>query len=146
MGDGDKIDFWNKHWYEVNSLKDYFPRIFGLAIKKLGKIKEFGCWENGVWEWKIELLKWVGSADGRFYPKSFYSKVASVELEKQGVSCAANPLCPFCNRSPESINHVLCHCECVWQIGMWANALWSSLIPIVQDFACCPESLVIGLC
>ncbi|KAE8691110.1 Peptidyl-prolyl cis-trans isomerase G [Hibiscus syriacus] len=74
MGDGAKIDFWNEHWTEVNSLKASFPRIFGLAIKKSGKIKAVSLAPS------FDRLKWVGSADGRFYPKSFCSKVASAEV------------------------------------------------------------------
>ncbi|KAE8724834.1 hypothetical protein F3Y22_tig00009840pilonHSYRG00059 [Hibiscus syriacus] len=56
-GDGAKIEFWTDHWTDMFSLKSSFPRIFSLTLKKYGKIVEFGKWENGVWEWKIDLRR-----------------------------------------------------------------------------------------
>ncbi|XP_039048924.1 uncharacterized protein LOC120189810 [Hibiscus syriacus] len=210
MGNGEKIDFWNDRWSEMNSLKASFPRIFGLALKKSGNISEFGSWVNEVWEWKIELrrglfewenalwlnfmevlnkaissapaldnLIWAGSADGRYSPKLFCLKEASAgkledpiwravwckfvppkvsgfvwkavhqrlpvisELIKRGVPLSDNSFCSFCHRCPETINHIMIQCEV---IGVWANALWPWLIPSIQDFVRCPDSMLIGSC
>ncbi|KAE8721771.1 transmembrane emp24 domain-containing protein p24delta3-like [Hibiscus syriacus] len=52
---GKSIDFWNDYWTEVASLKESFPRIYGLAIKKSGCVNEFGSESNGEWHWNIEI-------------------------------------------------------------------------------------------
>ncbi|KAE8655416.1 hypothetical protein F3Y22_tig00117027pilonHSYRG00012 [Hibiscus syriacus] len=57
MGNGVRIDFWSDFWTGVRSLKEAFPRIYGLVIKKQGKISEFGSWVNGLWSWNIELRR-----------------------------------------------------------------------------------------
>ncbi|KAE8661691.1 hypothetical protein F3Y22_tig00113725pilonHSYRG01879 [Hibiscus syriacus] len=57
MGNDNKIEFWFDHWTEVVSLKDSFPRIFGISIQKSDKVREFGLWNFEVWEWKIELRR-----------------------------------------------------------------------------------------
>ncbi|KAL4347618.1 hypothetical protein GQ457_17G007830 [Hibiscus cannabinus] len=57
IGNGEYIDFWGDFWTEVPSLKVAFPRIFALALKKRGKVNEFGVLGNNGWEWKIELRR-----------------------------------------------------------------------------------------
>ena len=38
-------------------LKLVFPRIFALSVNKGGKVKDFGCWINNTWSWKIVLRR-----------------------------------------------------------------------------------------
>ncbi|KAE8672120.1 ADP-ribosylation factor-like protein 8B [Hibiscus syriacus] len=65
MGNGLNIEFWTDYWTDMPCLKDSFPRVYGLAIKKTGKISEFGHWVSGVWECNIEirrpLFAWEGT-------------------------------------------------------------------------------------
>ncbi|KAK8988133.1 hypothetical protein V6N11_065731 [Hibiscus sabdariffa] len=55
LGNGKMIDLWVG---EV-SLKESFPRIFSLAIKKTGKVEEIGVCINGRWQWYIQLRREV---------------------------------------------------------------------------------------
>ncbi|KAE8653771.1 hypothetical protein F3Y22_tig00117056pilonHSYRG00153 [Hibiscus syriacus] len=71
MGNGSRINFWNDHWTEVRSLKVAFPRIYGMAIKKQGKINEFGSWENGIWVWSIDLRRGLFSWEVSIWDQFF---------------------------------------------------------------------------
>ncbi|XVF37031.1 hypothetical protein REPUB_Repub19eG0110600 [Reevesia pubescens] len=57
LGAGDFIDFWTDDWTEVGLLNLKFPRIFALAVKKEGKVKEFGYFVNNSWVWNIPLRR-----------------------------------------------------------------------------------------
>ncbi|KAE8723950.1 hypothetical protein F3Y22_tig00011079pilonHSYRG00035 [Hibiscus syriacus] len=39
MGNGNKIEFWFDHWTEMISLKDSFPKIFGIVIKNMARLE-----------------------------------------------------------------------------------------------------------
>ena len=43
LGDGSNINFWSDEWIEGITLKSMFPRVFALAVNKVGKVKEYGC-------------------------------------------------------------------------------------------------------
>ncbi|KAK3206436.1 hypothetical protein Dsin_020482 [Dipteronia sinensis] len=49
VGKGDRSDFWNAIKWDSKSLKDAFPRIHALAVKKYGTIREFGNWVSSEW-------------------------------------------------------------------------------------------------
>ncbi|GMI83017.1 hypothetical protein like AT4G29090 [Hibiscus trionum] len=57
LGDGKRIQFWTDNWLSEGPLKVKHPRIFAIASKKAGFISDFGCFANGVWQWKIELRR-----------------------------------------------------------------------------------------
>ncbi|GMI80385.1 hypothetical protein HRI_001707800 [Hibiscus trionum] len=59
LGDGTKINFWKDLWVGSAPLKQSFPRIYALAIKKEGKVVEFGRKTNARWSWSIELRRGV---------------------------------------------------------------------------------------
>ncbi|WRX31364.1 Reverse transcriptase zinc-binding domain - like 10 [Theobroma cacao] len=59
LGNGENIRFWSEKWIEDFCLKEHFPRIYALANNKCGTVKEFGTWENGIWEWKVKLRRQV---------------------------------------------------------------------------------------
>ncbi|WRX15676.1 Reverse transcriptase zinc-binding domain - like 5 [Theobroma cacao] len=42
IGNDRKIDFWNEQWIDGIKLKDEFPRVYALAIKKNGTVDNFG--------------------------------------------------------------------------------------------------------
>ncbi|KAL4308799.1 hypothetical protein GQ457_01G003850 [Hibiscus cannabinus] len=62
LGDGSRIEFWEDFWTEVRTLKEAFPRIFNLSVKKSGKVGQFGHKESDKWVWSIatrrELFDW----------------------------------------------------------------------------------------
>ncbi|GKV50623.1 hypothetical protein SLEP1_g57323 [Rubroshorea leprosula] len=54
VGEGKKVAFWHEWWVGDKNLRDLFPRLFELSVKKEGKIFEMGFWEEGKWVWKVE--------------------------------------------------------------------------------------------
>ncbi|GKV42785.1 hypothetical protein SLEP1_g50152 [Rubroshorea leprosula] len=54
VGEGNKVAFWHEWWVGDKSLRDLFPRLFELSVKKEGKVSEMGFWEEGEWVWRIE--------------------------------------------------------------------------------------------
>ncbi|GKU95930.1 hypothetical protein SLEP1_g9226 [Rubroshorea leprosula] len=54
VGEGNRVVFWADRWMGVKSLRDLFPRLFALAVKKEGKVSEMGSWEEGRWHWRLE--------------------------------------------------------------------------------------------
>ncbi|KAK8604578.1 hypothetical protein V6N13_099514 [Hibiscus sabdariffa] len=42
---------------EVSALKTSFPRIYGLEVKKSGKVVEFDTKINGRWVWSIDIRR-----------------------------------------------------------------------------------------
>ncbi|GKV22035.1 hypothetical protein SLEP1_g31939 [Rubroshorea leprosula] len=54
VGDGNRVVFWCDRWIGVKSLRDLFPRLFALSVKKKGKVSEMGSWEEGRWHWRVE--------------------------------------------------------------------------------------------
>ncbi|KAK3199960.1 hypothetical protein Dsin_023375 [Dipteronia sinensis] len=57
VGNGESVSFWNDAWCDSISLKDRYPRIYALATKKLGFIKEFGSWQEDRWVWKVQMRR-----------------------------------------------------------------------------------------
>ncbi|GKV50261.1 hypothetical protein SLEP1_g56973 [Rubroshorea leprosula] len=54
VGEGNRVEFWSNRWVGDKSLRDLFPRLFALSIKKEGKVSEMGTWEEGRWVWRVE--------------------------------------------------------------------------------------------
>ncbi|GKV29432.1 hypothetical protein SLEP1_g38359 [Rubroshorea leprosula] len=54
VGEGNRVGFWSDRWIGVKSLRDLFPRLFALSVKKDGKVFEMGIWEKGRWWWRME--------------------------------------------------------------------------------------------
>ncbi|KAE8699223.1 hypothetical protein F3Y22_tig00110584pilonHSYRG00317 [Hibiscus syriacus] len=75
--------------------------------------------------WKVVWCKFVPPKVSGFVWKAEHQRLpVTTELEKRGVLCTDNSFCSFCNRVPETINHVLCHCECVWQVWQRWCSVW----------------------
>ncbi|GKV29207.1 hypothetical protein SLEP1_g38153 [Rubroshorea leprosula] len=54
VGEGNRVGFWSDRWIGVKSLRNLFPRLFALSVKKDGKVSEMGSWEEGRWWWRVE--------------------------------------------------------------------------------------------
>ncbi|GKV51081.1 hypothetical protein SLEP1_g57759 [Rubroshorea leprosula] len=54
VGEGNKVAFWHEWWVGDKNLRDLFPRLFELSMKKEGKVAEMGFWEEGKWVWRVE--------------------------------------------------------------------------------------------
>ncbi|GLT40522.1 hypothetical protein SLA2020_357800 [Shorea laevis] len=54
VGEGNKVDFWQEWWIGDKKLKDSFPRLYALSVKKEGQISKMGIWEKGRWVWRVE--------------------------------------------------------------------------------------------
>ncbi|WRX27571.1 Ribonuclease H domain - like 10 [Theobroma cacao] len=57
IGEGKNVHFWAEEWIKWRIQKKDFLRIFALATIKEGKVKEFGVWVDGLWQWRIELRR-----------------------------------------------------------------------------------------
>ena len=57
IGDRSKIRFWLDSWIDGVTLKFAFLRIHALFVNKKGKLREFGCWINNKWSWRILLRR-----------------------------------------------------------------------------------------
>ncbi|GKV07275.1 hypothetical protein SLEP1_g19071 [Rubroshorea leprosula] len=62
VGDGSCVDFWSDKWVGVNSLKELYPRLFVLAIRKEGLVKDMGGWRGDNWVWDC---RWRCGSRGR---------------------------------------------------------------------------------
>ncbi|GLU06807.1 hypothetical protein SLE2022_238000 [Rubroshorea leprosula] len=54
VGEGNIVAFWHERWFGDKNLRDLFPRLFELSVKKDGKVSEMGFWEEGKWVWRVE--------------------------------------------------------------------------------------------
>ncbi|KAK2660961.1 hypothetical protein Ddye_007494 [Dipteronia dyeriana] len=59
VGNGESVNFWSDVWCDNLALKDRFPRIFALAVKKVGVINTFGGWLEDRWIWEVQLRRRV---------------------------------------------------------------------------------------
>ncbi|KAL4379424.1 hypothetical protein GQ457_02G015730 [Hibiscus cannabinus] len=57
LGDGRSINFWDDFLIKFPSLKLPFPRIYTVAIKKRGKVEEFGNKTPEGWVWNVKLRR-----------------------------------------------------------------------------------------
>jgi hypothetical protein len=54
VGDGNTTLLWTDYWLGNFSLKNRFPRLFGISTLKLAKVAEAGYWANDCWHWSLE--------------------------------------------------------------------------------------------
>lgn len=59
IGNGNIIYFWEDEWVDDIIIRAVYPRIYALATNKSGKVRKFGSWVNGKWQWEVELRKRV---------------------------------------------------------------------------------------
>lgn len=54
LGNGEASSFWDGWWSGDQALKEVFPRLYQLSLKKEGTVAEMGSWEGGIWRWKLD--------------------------------------------------------------------------------------------
>ncbi|KAK2659186.1 hypothetical protein Ddye_005719 [Dipteronia dyeriana] len=57
VGNRTNIMLWQDVMVESHHLKVPFPRMYALAVNKIGFISDFGQWQNQKWVWKVELRR-----------------------------------------------------------------------------------------
>jgi hypothetical protein len=62
VGSGLDTKFWLDIWVGEQSLRDRFPRIFGISNQQEGSIASLGGWADGGWvwnfEWRRQFFEW----------------------------------------------------------------------------------------
>ncbi|KAK3193999.1 hypothetical protein Dsin_025309 [Dipteronia sinensis] len=56
-GNGNMAEFWDIAGGDSLHLKSACPRIYALAVKKMGVIQDFGSWQGSRWVWEIDLRR-----------------------------------------------------------------------------------------
>ncbi|GKV16128.1 hypothetical protein SLEP1_g26814 [Rubroshorea leprosula] len=81
VGDGKRVGFWRTIWVGDKSLRDLFPRLYELAVKKEGLVSEMGDWEDDRWRWNME---WRRERKGRVRDEEegLWELLESVQLKK----------------------------------------------------------------
>ncbi|GMI95172.1 hypothetical protein HRI_003186500 [Hibiscus trionum] len=57
VGYGSKVLFWDDVWCSQSLLKEAFPKVYALSIKKSGFINDFGGKFENRWVWNIPLRR-----------------------------------------------------------------------------------------
>ncbi|EOY00472.1 Uncharacterized protein TCM_010352 [Theobroma cacao] len=116
IGNGRKIDFWNEQWIDGIKLKDEFPRVYALVIKKNDTVDNFGECVKGQWHWRVGLRR--NTFGWEVDQWLFFSIVWSIWLARNDVLC----------------NGKLWDCEKTYdmvklRVAWWANAKWPNMNP-----------------
>ncbi|GKV25736.1 hypothetical protein SLEP1_g35131 [Rubroshorea leprosula] len=53
VGEGCRVGLWRSIWVGEKALRELCPRLFELAVNKVGLVSEMGGWEAGSWRWNI---------------------------------------------------------------------------------------------
>ncbi|XVF83508.1 hypothetical protein PTKIN_Ptkin16aG0494200 [Pterospermum kingtungense] len=132
VGNGERIDFWECEWISGVVIKDVFPRVYALAIKKSGKISEFGYFLNEGWVWKIPLRRRPFGWEMQQW-NNFYSLISGQKLCRLMVDKVIWKRCASGNFSVKSF----CVAACIEgndHIETWK--LWAGLAPPKVETFC----------
>ncbi|PNX59297.1 putative TIR-NBS-LRR resistance protein, partial [Trifolium pratense] len=70
VGRGDATSFWNEVWIGNQSLRQRFPRLFGISSQQNDVIKDMGRMMDGRWHWEFtwrrERFVWEEEHYGQF--------------------------------------------------------------------------------
>jgi hypothetical protein len=62
VGDGASTSFWNEKWIGEQTLRQRFPRLFGISLQKVDSINDMGNLRDGSWIWELrwrrDLFVW----------------------------------------------------------------------------------------
>jgi hypothetical protein len=54
VGNGNLTSFWNEHWIGDQTLRQRFPRLFGISMHRDDMIGNMGSWVDGDWQWELQ--------------------------------------------------------------------------------------------
>jgi hypothetical protein len=54
VGNGNLTSFWNEQWIGNQSLRQRFPRLFGISMQKNEMIQKMGRLIDGRWQWELQ--------------------------------------------------------------------------------------------
>lgn len=57
IGNGKRCNFWDILVGEFDKLREAFPRVYALAVKKQGVVHDFERWEGSRWVWEVSLQR-----------------------------------------------------------------------------------------
>jgi hypothetical protein len=54
VGNGNITSFWDEHWIGDQSLRQRFPRLFGISMQRNEMIHKMGRMIGGRWQWELQ--------------------------------------------------------------------------------------------
>ncbi|KAK3219242.1 hypothetical protein Dsin_013212 [Dipteronia sinensis] len=57
IGDGSKANFWDMSSEDTIKIKVTCPRVYALAVRKHGVVRDFGSWQGSKWMWNVVLRR-----------------------------------------------------------------------------------------
>jgi hypothetical protein len=54
VGNGNATSFWNEIWVGTQSLRERFPRLYGISLQKEEVIGNVGVVADGEWHWNLQ--------------------------------------------------------------------------------------------
>ena len=57
IGKEDRAEFWTEIKWVSRTLRDTFPKVYALAVRKRGSIQEFGSWSSSEWVWNVQTRR-----------------------------------------------------------------------------------------
>ncbi|KAE8675625.1 hypothetical protein F3Y22_tig00111650pilonHSYRG00041 [Hibiscus syriacus] len=123
VGEGQNIAFWDN---AVPYLREAFPRIYNVAVKKQGMVCDFGSRSNRLWTWNIEVRRVVFEWEVHIW-NAFMSTISNAVRNASAADCVRWVASPDGLFTPRSFCWLVSSAEAVsdpiWKI------LWSNLAP-----------------
>ncbi|GKV27934.1 hypothetical protein SLEP1_g37047 [Rubroshorea leprosula] len=126
LGEGNKVAFWHEWWVGDKNLRDLFPRLFELSVKKEGKVSEMGFWEEGKWVWRVEWRR--GTIGHEKNEEELLEKMLEGVHLKEGVGDVWKWIHEMEGKYVVKIAYDLASTECVLEDQM-CKLVWCSWVP-----------------
>ncbi|GKV26427.1 hypothetical protein SLEP1_g35728 [Rubroshorea leprosula] len=152
VGDGSCVDFWSDKWVGDKSLKELYPRLFVLAVRTEGILKDMGVWRGENWVWDC---KWRCGCRGRAAEEEEHFRAMingfKLRIDREDSwkwvhsSDGGDVGCMFCHEGEEQLHHILCGCKRVWLVWMKVLGWWEIQSVLPNDLFSLVESVVFGI-
>ncbi|GKV01549.1 hypothetical protein SLEP1_g14096 [Rubroshorea leprosula] len=127
VGNGSCVHFWHDKWVGDKPLRNLFPRLYALAIRRDGQLKDMGYWSAENWIWDCRWRRGcVGQGVGE--EEQFRELINRVRLHKGEVDCWRWIHSGDGVYSAKKAYDFLSSNCCVLD-EKWSRVLWGSYVP-----------------